>query len=77
MQYTEFDIDIAKEVWQEEAHEEGREVGRAEASGRAEGEARGRAKERKLIVDNLRAQGMSDEKISEATGYSINEILPQ
>jgi len=32
MLMTEFNIDIAKEVWQEEAREEGREEGREEVA---------------------------------------------
>ena len=64
MLMTEFNIDIAKEVWQEEAF----------AEGHAEGHAEGRTEERRIFISVLRMQGMSDEEIAEATGYTLDEI---
>jgi predicted transposase/invertase (TIGR01784 family) len=67
MLMTEFDIDIAKEVWQEEAFAEGHAEGRAE-------EKRIYVEERRTLISLLRAQGVSDENIAEATGYTLDEI---
>ena len=64
MLMTEFNIDIAKEVWQEEAYDEGL----------AEGHAEGLAEGMRTFISVLRAQGMSDEKIAKATGYPLDEI---
>ena len=53
MLMTEFNIDIAKEVWQEEAREDGREEGRIEGreEGREEGITEAAEKYEQLIAD--------------------------
>ena len=53
MLFTEFDIDVAKTIWREEALEEGMEKGRAE--GIKEGI--------NSIITNMKALGMSEEQI--------------
>jgi len=63
MLYTEFDIDVAKAVWQEEAREEGREEERLK-----------QIEERRKIVNALRSQGFDDEKIAGLTGISLETI---
>ena len=70
MLFTEFNLDDAKEVWEEEAREEGRIQGKAE--GRAEGRAEG--KEEKLaeqICRKLRRQ-----KNPETIAEELEEELP-
>jgi hypothetical protein len=68
MLYTEFNIDVAKEVWQGEAWEDGR------AEGEARGEAKGRAERTAAIARNLFGIGLSLEQISKATGLTREEI---
>lgn len=63
MLLTELNIDIAKEVWQEEAF----------ADGHAD-KRRTFAEERRMFISVLRAQGMNDEEIAEALGYTLGEI---
>ena len=61
----EFDINIAKEVWQEEAREEGREEGRVE----------GRVEEREEIARKLKESALlSIAQISQISGLSIEEV---
>jgi hypothetical protein len=72
MLYTEFDEELAKKTWQEEAFEDGMEAGIAK--GRTAGIAEG---ERKALHDTARrllAFGMSYEQISELTLLSKEEI---
>jgi hypothetical protein len=58
MIFGEWDWDVAKEVWQEEAREEGVAVGRAEGIGigEARGEARGMEKSLSLLDRNTAAE---------------------
>jgi hypothetical protein len=71
MLMTEFDIDIAKEVWMEEALETGRTEGRAE--GKAEGRAEGKLETARAFID----YGDPIEKVSTITGISIEELRRQ
>ena len=64
MLMTEFNIDIAKEVWQEEAREEGREEGRKEAH-EAREEIAQKLKESALLTHT---------QISQITGLAIEEV---
>ena len=57
MLFTEFDIDVAKTIWREEALEEGMEKGLKK--GRAEGIKEGI----NSIITNMKALGMSEEQI--------------
>ena len=88
MLMTEFNIDIAKEVWQEEAREdafaEGEAKGKAEgeAKGKAEGEAKGKAEgkaegerlAKTKIARELLALGVPVKTIQKATGLKKAEI---
>ncbi|MDR0561983.1 MAG: hypothetical protein LBG73_04775, partial [Spirochaetaceae bacterium] len=58
----EFDINVAEQVWKEEALEKGREMGRAE--GRREGEERGRQAGRSEILELIN-QGCTLEQLKE------------
>jgi len=65
IQGQKFDIDIAKEVWQEEAREEGIE----------EGLEAGRQEERRDIARKLKASAIAPiEQIAEITGFTVAEI---
>ena len=64
MLMTEFNIDIAREVWQEEAHEEGRQEGRQE----------GQLEERFVIAKNMLADGEPVDRIARYTGLNYVEI---
>lgn len=71
MLFAEFNLDDAKEVWQEEAWEKGRAEG--EAKGRAEGEIKGRdAKLTELICKKLRKK-----KDVETIAEELEEDLPK
>jgi predicted transposase/invertase (TIGR01784 family) len=76
MLFTEFNIDIAKEVWQEEAREdallEGIVKGRAE--GRTEGRAEGRAESAIDFARKLLRRGRPLSEILEDTGLTSDEI---
>ena len=62
---TEFNIDIAKEVWQEEAHEEGLEVGRL--AGIEEG--------RRDMARKMKESAIAPvEQIAKITGFTAAEI---
>jgi predicted transposase/invertase (TIGR01784 family) len=80
MLYTEFNIDIAKEVWQEEAREdafaEGEAVGeaRGEARGKAEGKAEGEAETQIKMARVLLALNVPVETIQKASGMTQEEI---
>ena len=63
MLYTEFDIDVAKEVWQEEAKEQGRQEGRQE----------GIVQRNKEIAKSL-LDILDIEMIAKKTGLTIEEI---
>ena len=56
----EWDWDIAKRVWQDEARKEGRE----------EGEEKGKL----IIAKNLLAEGSTPEFVQRITGLSLEEI---
>jgi predicted transposase/invertase (TIGR01784 family) len=60
MLYTEFSIDIAKEVWQEEAREEGKIEGKAE--------------EQRMVVLNMIASGFDNATIAKLVGCSLDEV---
>jgi len=64
MLMSEFSIDIAKDAWQEEAF----------LDGLKKGIEKSRADERRIFISILRTQGMSDEEIAKATGYTLDEI---
>jgi hypothetical protein len=68
MLYTEFNIDVAKVVWQEEARLEGE--ARGEARGKAEGEARGKAE----VAKRLLSKNLLIDDIVDATGLTREEI---
>ena len=63
MLYTEFDIDVAKEVWQEEAKEQGRQEGRQE----------GIVQRNKEIAKSL-LDILDIETIAKKTGLTVQEI---
>ena len=67
MLYTEFDIDVAKEVWQEEAMQQGIEKGIEK--GRQEGIAQRNKELAKSLLDIL-----DIETIAQKTGLTIQEI---
>ena len=67
MLFTEFDIDVAKEVWQQEAREEGLE----------QGLELGLTKGKMEIVRNLLAMGLPVETIQKASGLPYDEIIKQ
>ncbi|GHS99171.1 hypothetical protein FACS1894139_09500 [Planctomycetales bacterium] len=60
---AEFDLDEAREVWQEEAELRGRQLG----------EQRGEQRVRQMIL-GFRRSGVSDEVISQASGLPLSEI---
>jgi len=68
MLYTEFNIEDAKEVWQEEAHEKGRE------EGREEGREAGRTEEKLGIARNLLIRGETPDFVQEITGLDLETI---
>ena len=68
MLYTEFNIDIAKEVWQEEAREDAYAEG--EARGKAEGEAETKIKMARVLL----ALNIPVETIQKASGMTQDEI---
>jgi hypothetical protein len=72
MLFTEFDIDIAKGVWQKEAFADG--LAEGEAMGEARGEARGEAKRSVDIARKLLASGISNDVIISSTGLPHDEI---
>jgi predicted transposase/invertase (TIGR01784 family) len=65
MLMTEFNIDVARDVWQEEAHEEGREQGRAE----------GEMAKAFSVAKKMLEMDMSIDEISDVTGLTHEEIL--
>ena len=67
MLYTEFDIDVAKEVWQEEAKEQGRQ------EGIAQGIEKGIAQRNKELAKSL-LDILDIETIAQKTGLTIQEI---
>ncbi|GHS91941.1 hypothetical protein FACS1894139_13650 [Planctomycetales bacterium] len=69
---AEFDLDEAREVWQEEAREEGER--RGELRGRQLGEQRGEQRVRREMILGFRRSGVSDEVISQASGLPLSEI---
>ena len=73
MLLNEFNIDIAKEVWQEESWAEGKAEGKAE--GIAEGKAEGKAESANEIAKKLLASGVSLNIISDSTGLQPAEIV--
>jgi len=72
MLFTEFNIDIAKEVWQEESRAEGRTEGRAE--GRSEGRSEGRAEGIMEVARKMLRRRRPLDEIVEDTGLSHDEI---
>jgi predicted transposase/invertase (TIGR01784 family) len=64
MLYTEFNIDIAKEVWMEEGREDGIEIGEAR------GEARGKLETARAMLD----YGDPIEKAALITGIPVDEL---
>jgi len=64
----EWDWDIAKRVWQDEARKEGRE------EGEEIGMEKGMKKEKLIIAKNLLEKGSSPEFVYEITGISLDEI---
>jgi predicted transposase YdaD len=60
MTQTEWNWDIAREIWQEEAREEGL--------------SQGRDIEREVIAHNALKEGLSTEMIQKITGLNINVI---
>ena len=76
MLYTEFNIDIAKEVWQEEAREDAFAEGEAygEVRGKAEGKAEGEAETKIKMARVLLALNVPVETIQKATGMTQEEL---
>ena len=68
MLFTEFNIDIAKEVWQKEAFEEGFE------EGFKEGFKEGREEREGEIAQGLLNAGFSLDIIANVTGFSRSEL---
>jgi predicted transposase YdaD len=64
----EWNIEIARSVWESEAREEGRE------EGRVEGREEGRVEERVEVAKNLLQIGVAIEIIAKSTGLSEEEI---
>jgi predicted transposase YdaD len=71
MIFTEFDIDVAKEVWMEEARQDGREAG-IEI-----GEARGEARKALEMVRTMISYGVPIEKAALIAGIPIDELRLQ
>ncbi|MDR2655326.1 MAG: hypothetical protein LBC56_04525 [Oscillospiraceae bacterium] len=65
---AEFDMQLAKKIWEEEAREEGRE------EGWAYGRAEGRAEEKLGIARNLKGLGLPVGQIMSATGLDESTI---
>ena len=65
-------IEYARETGREEGREEGLKEGREE--GRKEGKEEGRGEERLKIAMNLIRIGASCEVITQATGFSAEEV---
>ncbi|GHV23794.1 hypothetical protein AGMMS49959_18080 [Planctomycetales bacterium] len=61
---AEFDLDEAREVWEEEAREEGER----------HGEQLGEQRVRQEMILGFRRAGVSDEVISQASGLPLSEI---
>jgi predicted amidohydrolase len=64
MMYTEFNIDIAKEVWMEEAREDGIEIG----------EARGEARKALETARAMISDGLPVEAASKYSGIPADEL---
>jgi predicted transposase/invertase (TIGR01784 family) len=73
---TEWNWDVAKEVWFEEGMEEGREQGREEGreEGREQGRGQGLKAAKKEDARNALAKGFTPEIISEITGLDVETI---
>jgi hypothetical protein len=72
MLMTEFNIDIAKSVWMEEAREDGIKIG--EARGEAQGEARGEARGKLETARAMIKYGDTFEKAALITGIPVGEL---
>jgi hypothetical protein len=72
MLMTEFDINVAKEVWMDEAWQDGKAEGKAE--GIEIGEARGETRGKLIIARNLLMRGYSLEDVAEITDYPIETL---
>jgi predicted transposase/invertase (TIGR01784 family) len=68
MLFEEFDINVAKKVWLEEGMEDGIEVGIKK------GREAGKEEEREQIARNMKAMGVNENVIAEATGLSVEDI---
>ena len=75
MLYTAFDIDVAKEVWQDEARQEGLREGeqKGRSEGLREGEQKGRLEGLREIAKSL-LDVLDVKVISQKTGLSVEEI---
>ena len=74
MLFTEFNIDIAKEVWQEEARMDALAEGRAE--GRTEGRAEGENKRAVEIARKMIRHDRPLAEVAEITGLTLEEVEP-
>jgi predicted transposase/invertase (TIGR01784 family) len=69
---TEFDIEIAKKIWREEAFEDGFEDG--EAQGELKGELKGKLEGKLEMSKNLISLGIPREQVAQAAGLPLDVI---